>query len=103
MPGFPDQLAACTGFQWDEGNSDKNGDKHRVLRTEAEQVFFNRPVLVAPARSATESRYAALGQTDDGRRLLVVFSVRQTLIRVISARDMSRAERGMYGKATPQG
>jgi hypothetical protein len=104
VPGFPDELALCTGFQWDEGNSDKNWDKHRVLRTEAEQVFFNRPDLVAPdhGHSQEEPRYAALGRTDDGRRLVVIFTVRETLVRVISVRDMSRAERGIYGKATPQ-
>ena len=101
MSGFPDDLAGCTGFQWDEGNADKNWDNHRVLRAEAEQVFFNRPVLVAPdhVHSQKEPRYAALGRTDDGRLLLVVFTVRETLVRVISARDMSRKERAIYARA----
>ena len=101
MAGFPDDLAHCTGFQWDAGNADKNWERHRVSQGESEQVFFNRPVLTAPGRapSQQERRYAALGRTNDGRRLTVVFTIRGTLIRVISARDMSRRERRLYGRA----
>ncbi|MBI5627921.1 MAG: BrnT family toxin, partial [Candidatus Rokubacteria bacterium] len=48
MPGFPDDLSECTGFQWDTGNADKNWELHRVSQAECEQVFFNRPIRVAP-------------------------------------------------------
>lgn len=98
MPGFLDVLAQCTGFQWDVGNAGKNWELHQVSQGECEQVFFNRPLLAAPdeAHSEHEPRYAALGQTDPGRRLAVVFTIRGTLVRVISARDMSRRERRIY-------
>ena len=98
VPGFPDDLAQCTGFQWDAGNADKNWDLHQVSQGECEQVFFNRPLLVAPdiEHSQREPRYAALGQTNAACRLAVVFTIRETLIRVISARDMSRRERRIY-------
>lgn len=97
MAEFPDELAGCTGFKWDAGNADKNWETHRVTRGEAEEVFFNRPVRVAPAmRGQLEPRYAALGQTTNGRLLTVVFTIRGTLIRVISARDMCRRERRLY-------
>jgi uncharacterized DUF497 family protein len=98
---FPENLAECTGFQWDAGNSEKNWDLHRVSRAEAEQVFFNRPILVASdaAHSQEEARYAALGRTNDGRRLTIVFTVRETQVRVISARDQSRQERRIYEQA----
>ena len=98
MPGFPDDLAQCTGFQWDAGNADKNWTLHQVSQGECEEVFFNRPLFVAPdtEHSPREQRYAALGQTRVARRLAVVFTVRGTLIRVISARDMSRRERSAY-------
>ena len=101
MGRFPDDLAECTGFQWDEGNATKNWTLHQVAPAEAEQVFFNRPVMVAPdlKHSEDEPRYAALGQTDAQRRLAVVFTMRGTLVRVISARDMSRPERRMYEQA----
>ena len=98
MPGFPDDLSECTGFQWDTGNADKNWELHRVSQAECEQVFFNRPIRVAPDQrhSHEEPRRAALGRTNDDRFLTVVFTVRGALARVISARDMSRRERRMY-------
>ena len=37
-----DRLAACTGFDWDEGNLLKNWEKHGVTAAECEEVFFNR-------------------------------------------------------------
>ena len=98
MSGFPEQLAECTGFQWDAGNATKNWESHQVSQGECEQIFFNRPVLVAPAHfsASGEPRFAALGQTSAGRPLAVVFTIRGTLIRIISARDMSRRERRLY-------
>lgn len=93
-----EQLATCNSFEWDEGNSEKNWAKHRVARSECEQVFFNLPFVVADDRkhSKDEPRYYALGQTDRGRKLFLVFTIRGSLIRVISARDMNRAEKRIY-------
>lgn len=93
-----DQLSACTGFEWDEGNSEKNWAKHRVARSECEQVFFNLPFVVADDQkhSQDDPRYYALGQTDRGRKLFVVFTIRSNFIRVISARDMNRNEKRIY-------
>ena len=88
------------GFDWDEGNARKSADKHNVNQAEAEQVFFNEPLVVVSdeRHSTTEARFHALGRTESGRLLHVTFTVRQTgtLIRVISARDMHRKERAWY-------
>lgn len=91
-------LSGCAGFDWDKGNSDKSRTKHGVSPLESEQIFFNQPLVVAPdeSHSQTESRYYALGRTDLDRLLFVVFTIRKSLIRVISARDMNRAEREAY-------
>ena len=93
-----EKLQACTGFDWDEGNLLKNWAKHGVTAAECEQVFFNRPLLAQPdlKHSASEIRFFALGQSDSGRRLFLAFTVRENLIRVISARNMSRKERRSY-------
>jgi uncharacterized protein len=90
------------GFEWDTGNADKNWDLHKVTRGEAEGVFFNRPFIVAPdsGHSQREPRYAALGRTDRRRLFAVIFTVRGALLRVISARDMSRRERRIYEQAS---
>ncbi len=89
----------CDGFEWDEGNSDKNWIRHQVSRTECEEVFFNIPLLVANDRkhSTAENRYYVLGQTDRGRLLFIAFTIRNNLIRIISARDMTKREIERYG------
>ncbi|MCA1805859.1 MAG: BrnT family toxin [Xanthomonadaceae bacterium] len=91
-------LSGCEGFEWDAGNAEKSWRKHGVSRSECEQVFFNRPLLVADdeKHSEDEKRYYALGVTDTGRHLFQVFTIRGVWIRVISARDMSRRERLIY-------
>lgn len=93
-------LTRAEGFQWDAGNNRKSVDKHDVSQNEAEQVFFNQPLLVlSDARhSQEEIRFHALGRTDDIRLLHVTFTLRGggRLIRVISARPMHRKERIRY-------
>lgn len=86
------------GFEWDAGNSLKNWLAHDVSRTEVEQAFFNRPVLMWPdlKHSRSETRHFVLGRTTGERRLAVVFTIRGGLIRPIMARDMSRRERRIY-------
>jgi len=93
-----DEFDNIIGFQWDDGNVDKNRVLHNVENWECEQVFFNAPLLIGgdPKHSTTEKRWAAFGHTDEGRLLTVVFTKRGSLIRVISARDMSRKERKFY-------
>lgn len=95
-----ERLAQVDGFQWDEGNVEKNWRSHRVAASECEQIFFNEPLLAAddPSHSHQESRFYALGQTDAGRLLFIAFTIRGTWVRVISARDMSRKERKVYGE-----
>ncbi|HBL16357.1 MAG: hypothetical protein A2X36_04525 [Elusimicrobia bacterium GWA2_69_24] len=91
-------LSKCTGFDWDDGNFDKNWSSHKVTPFECEQAFFNQPLIVDSdeTHSEKESRFLVLGQTDMSRKLFVVFTVRKHLIRVISARDMTRKEKEVY-------
>ena len=101
-------LDACSGFEWDEsgsrgkrqGDADKNWERHRVSPEEAEEAFFNEPLVVRSDvhHSKREKRYYALGRTDVGRHLFIAFTIRGSLLRVISVRDMNRKERGAYAK-----
>lgn len=94
---FPAELLGCTGFEWDAGNERKSADKHGVSQAEAEQVFSNRPILFRPTYGrGDEKRMIALGVTDAGRLLTIAFTVRNTLVRVISARAMRKEERELY-------
>ena len=92
-------LSKVLGFDWDDGNARKN-EQHGVSMAEAEQLFFNSPLLVLPdtGHSEAEPRFHALGKTHEGRQLHISFTLRDAgqLIRLISARDMHRKERTVY-------
>lgn len=101
MEDYLSDPTRASGFEWDAGNETKNWIKHSVSQAECEQVFLNAPLVVAgdETHSDREARFFALGRTDEDRKLLVVFTVRGDLIRVISARPMSRREREVYRRA----
>lgn len=88
------------GFDWSRGNAEKIWRTHRVSWEEAEQVFENRPLLTKKVTrpDIAEERWLALGASDAGRRLFLAYTMRGELIRVISARDMSRRERREYSE-----
>ena len=89
-----------TRFQWDPDNARKSADKHGVSQSEAEQMFFNEPLLIVEdvSHRQPEVHFHALGIATSGRRLHITFTLREenSKIRVISARDMHRKERARY-------
>ncbi len=92
-------MVKIEGFNWDHSNTGINWEKHRIANTDAEEVFFNYPRFVYPGKSESsggKKRFYLFGKTNTGRRLFVVFTVRGNLLRVISARDMSKKERRRY-------
>jgi uncharacterized protein len=96
-------FSSIVGFEWDKGNSQKSAQKHDVHPSEAEEIFFNAPLIISDdeKHSSNEKRYLAYGVTNKKRFLTVIFTLREkeTLIRVISARDQHRKERSVYAKA----
>lgn len=93
-----DIVSRAEGFDWDKGNIRKSWDKHKVSPVECEEIFFNAPLVVKDdeTHSTGENRYYALGKTDGGRFLFIVFTIRGKKIRIVSARDMNRKERRVY-------
>jgi uncharacterized DUF497 family protein len=93
---------AVTGFLWDRANRIKC-EKHGVPIATIEDVF-QRPVAVFPdpAHSHKEERFKAIGKTEGGRSVLMVFTLRtrrgDTYIRPISARYMHQKEVEHYEK-----
>jgi hypothetical protein len=90
-----------TGVVWLRSVIEKLAYKHQASQQETEETLRNRPKIrhIALGDVAGEDLYSALGQTDDGRTLIVFFihkSSGEALI--ISARDMSPKERKSYGK-----
>lgn len=95
-----DIISNCKGFEWNEGNSNKNWHLHRVTDGECEDIFFNLPLIVAAdaKHSNRKKRFYALGRTENNRWLFVAFTVRENLIRVVSARDITRREQRKYAE-----
>lgn len=97
-------FARIVGFEWDDGNTRKSLDKHGVTQREAEEIFQDPDLLILTddKHSAKEERFHAFGETANGRKLQVSFTLREeaTLVRVISARPMSRRERTRYEEET---
>lgn len=87
-------------FVWDKGNIDKNLKKHKVTNKETEEVFENKPAYIFEDQkhSVKEKRYGIFGQTDKGKLLTVVFTIRTEKVRIITARSMSKSERKSYEK-----
>lgn len=99
--GIKEILDLCDGFEWDAGNITKNLLKHNVAWNEIEEIFFNQPLFIESdeKHSQIETRYWALGKTNANRRLFITFTIRNTNIRVISARDQNKKERSAYEQA----
>jgi uncharacterized protein len=88
-------------FNWLPDIVEKLIVKHHVSQDEVENVFFNRPSFrfVENGYTHGEDVYAALGQTDVGRYLIVFFIHKSDhAALIISARDMDRKERRLYEK-----
>jgi|SRR6185312_2453416 len=87
-------------FDWDNGNSTKSLQKHKVSPESAEQVFMNKdflvPLGIQVSPAANEPRFGALGTDLSGNKLSLSFTIREGRIRVISARPMSKSERKNY-------
>jgi len=89
---------SLTGFDWDDGNIYKNENKHGLNYKVIEEIFFNEPLLIVEdfSHSHGECRCVAFGQDNNHHKIMVVFAVRDGLIRVISARTMTKKEKHFY-------
>lgn len=85
-------------FEWDERKATYNQRKHGVSFEEAIEVFGDElsSCLPDPDHSLNEERYLLFGITTQGIYLVVSFTERTDIIRIISARRMTREERKAY-------
>jgi uncharacterized DUF497 family protein len=86
------------GFEWDAEKAARNIEKHNVSFEEATSVFDD-PLYVDfydPDHSADEHRYIIVGMSRIGRVLLVSYTEREDIVRLISAREVTPAERREY-------
>jgi len=106
LPIFPATMTLqANGFDWEKGNRAKC-EKHG-LSTSVIESLFTRPLAILPdaAHSQRERRFRAIGRTDKGRGVFIVFTLRrkddELLIRPISARYMHKKEIDGYEKENP--
>jgi uncharacterized DUF497 family protein len=85
-------------FEYDPVKAARNLLKHRISFAEAETVFTD-PLareVPDPEHSSREERLLLVGRSFRRRLLVVVFTERGDSIRIISAREATRAERRDY-------
>ena len=98
-------ILQANGFDWDRGNRSKC-EKHG-LSTDVIESFFTRPLAILPdtTHSQREDRFRAIGRTEKGRGVFIVFTLRhegdEILIRPISARYMHKKEMEAYEEENP--
>ena len=88
-------------YDWDPKKAKKNLEKHAVSFEEGASVF-NDPLYVDfydPDHAIDEHRYIIIGLSGAGRLLLVSYTERENTIRLISAREVTPAERKAYEEA----
>lgn len=83
-------------FEWDSDKNDKNITKHNVSFEEAREVFADADSIEKFGYYKQEVRIMRIGKTTAKIILLVVYTIRDTIIRIISARQVSRDERNAY-------
>jgi uncharacterized protein len=85
-------------FEWDEGKAERNLIKHGVSFDEAKTVFDDLLYVdfYDPDHSENEDRYLIVGESVQGRLLIVSYTERGNKIRLISARETTKTERETY-------
>ena len=85
-------------FEWDKGNIDKNYRKHGISPNEAEEVFLDEWVAIKPdfTHSRGEDRFIAIGTSSTKQILFIIFTLRNSRVRIISARVANKKERSIY-------
>jgi uncharacterized DUF497 family protein len=86
------------GLEWDEAKAAANFEKHGVSFADAATVFGD-PLYVDfydPDHSTDQNRYHMIGASKEGRILIVSYTERNGVVRLISAREVTPTERKAY-------
>ncbi|MEN3331883.1 MAG: uncharacterized protein V7641_1248 [Blastocatellia bacterium] len=85
-------------FEWDDVKAAVNLAKHGVSFDEAKTVFNDAFYVdfYDPEHSTEEQRYIIIGESQEGRLLMVSYTERNDMIRIISSREVTPAEREAY-------
>ncbi len=87
-------------FEWDENKNRSNKAKHKVSFESAKTVFDDKNAIEFQAKSDTELRILRIGKTLSRVLLAVIYTVRPSAIRIISARSARKDETRSYLKTS---
>jgi uncharacterized DUF497 family protein len=85
-------------FEWDEDKAEANLSQHGVSFEEAKTIFDD-PLYIDfydPHHSYDEHRYIIIGESKQRRLLMVSYTERGDVVRLISSREVTPAERKAY-------
>lgn len=87
-------------FEWDEEKARANLRKHKVGFEEAETVFDDplSKTIPDPNHSKSERRFLDIGESENGRIIVVSYTQRGSSTRLISARLATQTERQKYAE-----
>lgn len=85
-------------YQWDINKAASNLRKHGVDFADAVSVFADELALTTEDKRSTEERFITIGLDAFGRVLVVIYTLREREIRLISARKATRTERQQYAE-----
>ena len=84
---------------WDSVKAKSNRLKHRVFFSEVEPVFYDPDAIsFEDMESKGEARYVVIGLDSLARIVVVVYTYRGNMIRLISARRANKSEQQFYEK-----
>jgi uncharacterized DUF497 family protein len=84
-------------FEWDETKNESNREKHGISFDEAKQAFTDNAMLTKEdtRKDYGEKRFIGIGQILE-KVIVVVYTIRKTVIRIISARKANEKEKSIY-------
>lgn len=83
-------------FEWDDNKNERNKRKHNVSFEEASSIFDDDDSLEQKATIKGEKRIVRVGKTATKLILMIVYTLRKAIVRIISARQANRSERNAY-------
>jgi len=88
-------------YEWDPTKAEANQQKHGIRLADAVAVFGDEQALTLENPHPDEERYVTIGMDAFARLLVVVYTWRGEVIRLISARKATRVERTQYAEGEP--
>jgi uncharacterized protein len=88
-------------YEWDPAKAEANQKNHGYRIADAVAVFSDERARTLDDPHPEEERYVTIGMDALGRVLVVVYTWRGEVIRLISARKATRAERTQYAEGEP--